>query len=177
MTLPAALRADSMALTRMVIRARAVAPLVAAALFGSSALAQPPRAGAPAPATDVDAREIVAGEAAWGQAYVSGDVAVVNRLLADDFLGVDPYGRTYDKQTVLKEVGEGRHSTSDALSPVRVRIWGDAAVAQGVEHEVGPPPGDRRVDHVFTDTWVKRGGAWRVVAAEDLDLAPQERGP
>jgi uncharacterized protein (TIGR02246 family) len=118
---------------------------------------------------EADRRLIVAGEHAWGQAYITGDVATAARLLADDFAGVNPRGATYTKAEVLKDVAETPHDASDAVGPVTVRFYGDAAIAQAHEHEVGPALEFKPVDHVFTDTWVKAGGQWRIVAAEDLD--------
>ena len=120
--------------------------------------------------TDADVRLITEAERAWGRAYVTGDVAAIERLLADDFIGVDPRGRTYDKVFVLKEVRDGPHGTSDEVGPITTRFYGDTAVAQATEREIGPPPELRPVEHVFTDTWVKIGGQWRIVAAEDVTL-------
>ena len=121
------------------------------------------------PGRTADERVIVAGERAWGQAYVMGDVAAVERLLAEDFLGVDSSGLTYGKAAVLKDVRDGPHGTADAVGPVTVRFYGDTAVAQASEHEIGPAPEYKPAERVFTDTWVKLGGQWRIVAAEDLD--------
>lgn len=118
-----------------------------------------------------DRQAIVEGERAWGQAYVTGDVGAVERLLADGFRGIDPRGGAYDKASVLKVVREGPHSTSDEVGPVTVRFYGDTAIAQAHEHEVGPAPERRAAERVFTDTWVRLHGRWRIVAAEDLDPA------
>jgi ketosteroid isomerase-like protein len=116
-----------------------------------------------------DERAIADGERAWGQAYVTGDVAAVRRLLDDSFHGVDPRGSLYDKAEVIRDVQADPHETSDTVGPVTVRIYGDAAVAQAREHEVGPAPEHKAVERMFTDTWVRRDGRWRIVAAEDLD--------
>ncbi|MDB5582081.1 MAG: hypothetical protein JWR80_7257 [Bradyrhizobium sp.] len=135
-----------------------------------------PRAGQRA----VDEAAIVAGERAWGQAYVHGDVAVVRDLLDDDFRGVDPRGNIYDKAAVLADVAALPHASADAVDPVAVRFFGDMAVAQAREHEVGPPPELHPAERVFTDVWVRRAGRWRIVAAEDLDpglpTAPAHQG-
>jgi len=116
-----------------------------------------------------DERAVIEGERAWGQAYVTGDVAVVRRLLADDFLGVDPRGGFYDKASVIKDVRDGPRGTSDEVGPVTVRFYGNTAIAQAHEHEVGPAPERKPAERVFTDTWIKLDGQWRIVAAEDLD--------
>jgi ketosteroid isomerase-like protein len=131
------------------------------AALASATQAQPDRSA--------DRRAIVAGERAWGAAYVTGDRAAVERLLADDFRGVAPSGEAYDKAEVLREAAAAPHSTSDAVEDVTVRFYGDVAIAQAHEHTVGPPPELKPGQTVFTDTWVRRNGRWRIVAAEDLD--------
>ena len=120
----------------------------------------------PAPATDL--QTITDGERAWGQAYVHGDAATIDRLLADDFIGVDTHVKRYNKASAMTEVRNGPNLTSDAVTNLVVRFYGDTAVAQGDEHEVGPAPEKRPLERVFTDTWVKLNGQWRIVAAEDL---------
>jgi uncharacterized protein (TIGR02246 family) len=131
-------------------------------------VASPAMAG---PRQDADGarREIAAGERAWGQAFVTGDVATVQRLLADDFAGVSPTGETYGKADMLKDLGASPHETADRIEGLTIRLYGDTAIAQAHEHTVGPPPELKPSETVFTDTWVRRGGRWRIVAAEDLD--------
>ena len=115
-----------------------------------------------------DLQTIIDGERAWGQAYVHGDVAAIDRLLADDFIGVDTRGKRYDKASVLTDVRTLPYTTSDDVTNIVVRFHGDTAVAQGDEHEVGPAPEKQPLERVFTDTWVRLNGQWRIVAAEDL---------
>lgn len=126
-----------------------------------------PAGAAPSRATDRAA--IIAGERAWGQAYVTGDVATVERLLDPDFRGVSPSGALFDKAGALEAVAEVPHTTADAVEILSLRIYGDTAVAQARERTVGPAPEFKPGQTVFTDTWVRRGGRWRIVAAEDLD--------
>ena len=38
-------------------------------------------------------RYIREGESQWAESVVSGDSSVVERILADDFVGVDPHGK------------------------------------------------------------------------------------
>ena len=116
-----------------------------------------------------DLQTIIDGERAWGQAYVHGDVAAIDRLLADDFMGVDTHGKRYDKASAMTDVHNGPNLTSDTVTKLVVRFHGDTAVAQGDEHEVGPAPEKQPLERVFTDTWVRLNGQWRIVAAEDLD--------
>jgi uncharacterized protein (TIGR02246 family) len=136
---------------------------VAAGLLSTSAGASPAQGEAAA------RREIEAGERAWGQAFVRGDVATVQRLLADDFVGVSPGGETYGKAQMLDELRTAPHETSDRIDGLSVRLYGDTAIAQARERVVGPPPELKPSQTVFTDTWIRRAGRWRIVAAEDLD--------
>lgn len=135
---------------------------LAAAATPSTALSKHDRAA--------DERAINTGERAWGHAYVTGDVAAVGRLLAENFRGVDPHGTFYDKLQVVKDVQAVPHGTSDEVGMVEVRFYGDTAIAQAHEFEVGPAPERKAGEHVFTDTWVKIGGHWRIVAAEDVEV-------
>ena len=135
-------------------------------------LVQPVMTGAAHATTDPresDRQTVIAGERAWGQAFVTGNVETIQRLLADDFQGVGPRGDVYSKADMLKDVAEGPNGTADSVEDIRVRFYGDTAVAQAREHEVGPPPERKSAERVFTDTWIKQGGQWKIVAAEDLD--------
>jgi ketosteroid isomerase-like protein len=116
-----------------------------------------------------DRAAIIAAERALGHAYVTGDVATVRTLLADDFRAISIHGNAFDKKAALAAVSAVPHSTSDVVDGFDVRFFGDTAVVQAREHEIGPPPEMHPAERVFTDTWVKRGGRWQVVAMEDLD--------
>ncbi|MBS0331776.1 MAG: nuclear transport factor 2 family protein [Proteobacteria bacterium] len=129
-----------------------------------------------APDRAADRKEIMDGEQAWGQAFVTGDAAAIERLLAPDFQGVDPSGKVYAKSDMLREVNATAHSTSDTLGNVMIRFYGDTAIAQGTEHEVGPAPGKEERDSIWTDVWVKKDGHWRIEAAEDLTPDPNAGG-
>lgn len=117
-------------------------------------------------------RYIVESERQWADSVATGDTAAIERILADDFVGVDPEGRTYDKATMVAETREApKHFVSNHLNQVKVRFFGTTAVAQGDEtweRRTGEPVRGR---FVWTDTWVWRSGRWQIVAAEDL-IAP-----
>lgn len=96
---------------------------------------------------------------------------VIVRILADDFVGVDPEGNHYTKQQMVKGTYDApKYFISNHLNDVKVRFYGNTAVAQGDETWV------KRKDSstarfVWTDTWVLRNDKWQIVAAEDL-IAP-----
>jgi len=119
-------------------------------------------------------RYIIESERAWAESVATGDSSVVNRILADDFVGVDPKGRVYDKSKMVSDTSEApKYFVSNHANEIKVRFYGEAAVAQGDEtweRRTGDPLRGR---FVWTDTRVKRNGKWQIVAAEDL-IAPEK---
>ncbi len=113
---------------------------------------------------------ILACERQWAEDTVSGKTENVERFLADDFVGVDPSGKYFDKakeiESLQKDAG---HFVSNHLNEAKVRFFGDTAVAQGSESwvEKNADGSERRGTFVWTDTWVKRDGKWQIVAAQD----------
>jgi hypothetical protein len=132
--------------------------------------AVPFRGAASGTARDADRSALVAGERAWGQAYVAGDSTAARRLLADDFHGIDTSGAAYDKRQAIMEIETGPHSQSDRVDVIAVHFYGDTAVIQAHEFVEGPLPEAHPSDRVFSDTWIKRGGRWQIVAAEDMKV-------
>ncbi|RYG88398.1 MAG: nuclear transport factor 2 family protein [Alphaproteobacteria bacterium] len=112
------------------------------------------------------------GAAAWANAFTRGDVDLVDRLLADDFVGTAKDGALYDKATMLEWVRAGPNVTSSETTVTQVRFFGDIAIATGSDAMVGPPPELRRIKSIWTDIWIRRNGQWRVVAAHDTAGTP-----
>jgi len=109
-------------------------------------------------------------ERLWAESVFTGDSSAVDRILADDFIGVDPDGKQYDKAHMVNDTKDApKFFVSNHLNQVKVRFYGDAAVAQGDESWVRK--NGKRGRFVWTDTWIKRNGHWQIVAAEDL-IAP-----
>ena len=107
-------------------------------------------------------------ESEWAESVANGDATVIERILADDFVGVAPEGKLYDKSTMISETKDGpKHFVSNHLEDVKIRFFGDyTAVAQGSESWVRR--NGKRGRFVWTDTWILRNGRWQIVAAEDL---------
>jgi ketosteroid isomerase-like protein len=125
--------------------------------------------------TNADAeRYIRDSESQWAEAVASGDVSVVKRILADDFIGVDAGdGHLYPKAEAISWIQDHHiEFVFNHLDEVKVRFYGNTAVAQGGEsweRRTGEP---RKGRFVWTDTWVLRKGQWQIVAAEDLIAPP-----
>ena len=121
-------------------------------------------------------RYIRESESAWAESVATGDGSVVQRILADDFIGVDPKGRLYDKAKMISETADGpKYFASNHLNEVKIRFYHDMAIAQGNE-SWERKTGDRG-RFVWTDTWIWRNGSWQIVAAEDLTAAEPTVSP
>nr|UXE44511.1 hypothetical protein Hi04_10k_c2476_00025 [uncultured bacterium] len=121
-------------------------------------------------------RYITECERQWAVSVASGDVSVIRRILADDFVGVDTKGRLYDKAKMVSETADApKYFDSNRLNEVKIRFYGDTAVAQGNESWVRKS--GERGRFVWTDTWLRRNGQWQIVAAEDLSASEPTGSP
>ena len=106
-------------------------------------------------------------ESDWAESVATNDVRVLERILADDFIGVDIDGSHYSKADAVKDYRtQPSKFASNHLNEVEIRFYGDTAVAQGSES--WKKKDGTLGKFVWTDTWIKRGGKWQIVAAEDL---------
>jgi ketosteroid isomerase-like protein len=116
-------------------------------------------------------RSIIESERQWAESVATGDPSAVERILADDFLGVDPTGKVYDKAKMIADTRNApQYFVSNRLNEVKVRFYGETAIAQG--DETWERRTGERGRFVWTDTWIRRNGRWQIVAAEDL-IAPE----
>jgi ketosteroid isomerase-like protein len=99
------------------------------------------------------------------QAQIHADVTALERIYADDFIGVGPSGAVRTKPQVIADFTSGDlRFQSITTDDVRVRVYGHAAVETGDSTMTGqdkgkPVPHDNR----FTRVWVKQQGRWRLV--------------
>ena len=113
-------------------------------------------------------------ESDLAESTVTNDVSVLERILADDFVGVDIDGSHYSKADGIKDYRtHPSEFVFNHLNEVEIRFYGNAAVAQG---NWGWKKKDGTTGKfVWTDTWIGRGGKWQIVAGEDLVPPPATR--
>jgi ketosteroid isomerase-like protein len=100
------------------------------------------------------------------QAQIHADAAALERIYADDFIGVGPSGTLRTKPQVISDFTSGDLKfQSITTDDVRVRVYRDAAVETGRSTMDGQDKG-KAVPHDtrFTRVWVKQQGRWRLVA-------------
>jgi hypothetical protein len=122
-----------------------------------------------ASADDKTARYITEMEQKWAEG-VCVDNGVVASLLAEDFQGTSTQGARFTKADELKDEKGARTARDCGLDSAKVRFFGDSmAIVYGSEHAVGKEKSqpDAKVCQVWTDTWLKRGGSWQIIASQD----------
>ena len=100
------------------------------------------------------------------QAQIHADAAALERIYADDFIGVGPSGTVRTKPQVISDFTSGQlRFQSITTDDVQVRVYGNAAVETGLSTMDGQDKG-RAVPHDtrFTRVWIKQQGRWRLVA-------------
>jgi len=100
------------------------------------------------------------------QAQIHADVAALEQIYADDFIGVGPTGTVRTKPQVISDFTSGDlRFQSITTDDVRVRVYGNAAVETGRSTMNGQERGNAVPrDTRFTRVWVKHQGRWRLVA-------------
>ena len=121
---------------------------------------------------DPDVRALLQLEDGWASAVVRRDSARFERLLDPEFVYTEN-DRLESRADVLHDVVHGTDTVTAAHNEdMVVHCFGATAVVTGwlvLEGHGGGGTFVRR--YRFTDTWMRRNGRWRIVAAEDY-LAP-----
>ena len=115
-----------------------------------------------------DEAELIELQQTLAKAWLSRDRAMVERIIAPEWISTYPDGHITDRATVLAQVFEtGAHKILGLhVDDVKARLFGDAAVVTGRTHGIGEFEGNG-YDVVirFTDTFVRRAGQWQAVAS------------
>jgi hypothetical protein len=102
------------------------------------------------------------------KADLAGDKAFYQKVLAEDWTGGDSEGTFYSKADLTKMLADTEHNktNSEKLSDLKVRIYGNTAVATYKDTYDMLMMGKHRASTVIgTDTFVKMGGEWKQVAS------------
>ena len=100
------------------------------------------------------------------QAQIHADAAALDRIYADDFIGIGPSGRVRTKPQVIADfTSHDLKFQSITTAEVQVRVYENTAVQTGLSTMVGQDKGKAVPrDNRFTRVWVKQQGRWRLVA-------------
>jgi len=106
-------------------------------------------------------------EIEWGEAFERGDLATLDRIMADDYILTDPLGNVRNKRESLAAITtKDVHFQSTKSDNVNVMINGDTAVVTGRSTFKGRYKGWSMTGrYQYTDVLVKRKGCWQAVSS------------
>src|SRR6266567_2806941 len=98
------------------------------------------------------------------QAQIGADAVALDRIYADDFIGIGPSGTVRTKPQVISDFTSGALKfQSITTDEVQVRVYENTAVETGLSTMVGQDKGKAVPrDTRFTRVWVKQQGRWRL---------------
>ena len=103
----------------------------------------------------------------WAEARIKGDSSYTRRLETDDCTIVWPDGSIVNKQADLQSMTDIKFSEFK-IQNLQVRLYGDTGIVVG-EGSIEAQKGKQDLIDgkiVWTDTFVKQGGQWKVVASQ-----------
>jgi ketosteroid isomerase-like protein len=109
-------------------------------------------------------------ERAWLDAYEQLDAKAMDAVVADDFTITFPDGSIQTKPQILNMIKAPRRPNQSSLrfytEDVQSRVYGDTVILIGrVVTERRQNGNSMKEENRYTDTYVKRGGRWQVVAS------------
>jgi ketosteroid isomerase-like protein len=109
--------------------------------------------------------ELLKLEKAFADAIIKNDLKSIGRIVADDWIIIDPNGEIVDRTRFFEVIKSGAltHDTMHS-EDFRVRVYGDSAVVTGVTRAKGKFMGQEfSTRERATDVFVKRDGRWQCV--------------
>lgn len=103
----------------------------------------------------------------WARGVVRRDTAMFRRLLDPRFVYTED-STVMNAEQVIASIRDGDRVDRATNSDMTVHDHGNTAVVTGVlrlEGHTTSGPFDRR--YRFTDTWLRQGRTWRIIAAQD----------
>jgi len=124
--------------------------------------------GAAAPGDSTE-QAIAQMEREWTETAMKHDAAPLERIVADDWTGINWDGAKGTKTQLIADVKSGNYKIeSVTFDPIKVRVFGDTAVATGGDTEKSQYNGkDASGHYMWTDVYVKRNGRWQAVASQN----------
>ena len=129
-------------------------------------------------------QEILTIHNSLDEAYLKQDIAVFERVMADDYVNSNPTGkmktRVESLENLRKEIADKNYKTLGLTSEdVKVKVSGNMALVTGnwtyTSAATAVPDAEPHKDTGrYTGVWEKRGGKWLLIA-EHFSEAPHDR--
>jgi Domain of unknown function (DUF4440) len=123
-----------------------------------------------AEANDPVAKMMIDSERKWAEMSCDHN-PIAATILAEDFLGTAPDGSRYERAKEIE--GDASRSSNCKLDGAKVRFFGDnLAMVYGSERSASTGADSKTTLRclVWSDTWLKRDGKWRIISAQDTSV-------
>ena len=118
-----------------------------------------------------DEQQVLRVSQAYDTITLRQDAVAGARLLADDYIATQPEGISNKAQTLAWLRSGGVHFTAGHSDDVRVRVYGQTAVATGRWTGYGTYRGKPfRDNQRYTTVFVRRKDRWQIVAEHLSDI-------
>jgi ketosteroid isomerase-like protein len=137
--------------------------IVAALTFATAAV---PALAAPSP--EAELKQL---ERDYAKALINRDLNFLRDFYAPDWRGGDWMG--FASKTIIMNMLKNQRYVvrSMTLHDMKVRVFGDLAIVQGVDEEITSMGGkDTSGTWGFTDIFVKRSGRWAAIASQTTKI-------
>ena len=101
------------------------------------------------------------------------NTATIQKMVADDFIGVTGDGKIITKKAMLRESTDTKTDGSFSVGHMDVRLYGpNVAVVVGTAKQSTKDKAGKKstTSYRFTDTWLERGGTWQCIAGQAIAL-------
>ena len=162
--------------TSKLVRSSRPYALVSLALLGAMALTAfaapphaPPHGQMPKGQKHESRHEIDQLEEAWRDAVLKADIAVMDSLLAEDYMAITPNGSLQSKEQALENLRSGTtHIAAIEISDHKVRFYGTTALVTSRAEVSGTNAGvGFSGSYRYTRVYVRDAqGKWKIVSFE-----------
>ena len=103
----------------------------------------------------------------WEEALKNKDKTKLESIIADDYIGIGFDGKSNSKaESIANSIAADTKLDSYTLDPIKVRVYGDVAIATSGDTEKSSFKGkDTSGRWVWTDVYAKRNGRWQAVSS------------
>lgn len=109
----------------------------------------------------------------WSAAFLEHDTATIDRILADEYVGIDGRRIVTNKAQEIEEASAPEPGNppppfvvlEESVTDMRVRSYGTVAVVNGrVIEKIRTQEKEAEIQYRRTTVWVKRQGQWQCVS-------------
>lgn len=113
----------------------------------------------------------------WEEALKNKDKTKLESLIADDYVGIGWDGKISTKaESIANSIAADTKLDSYTLDPIKVRVYGDVAIATSGDTEKSSFKGkDTSGRWVWTDVYAKRNGRWQAVSSHTSRFPPEKK--